>query len=197
MALDYTSDVLPHLVEGNAQATRDKINANMRHLRDSNIEDLRRLMINSGMVTWGGFDGIGGIIAMLYNGFSADGKAVANQFLTELVLNAPYPSSTPEGGLRIEQIIDIAQAQEANLRGGFTADSFAARMVEITGGRKYGAVTTQDVVDSFNAYNAKVAREQLIADYEAALGQHVDIHTMTRAEVVAGIQAAATQVEGA
>ena len=32
MALDYEIDVLPHLVEGDAEATRDKINANARWL---------------------------------------------------------------------------------------------------------------------------------------------------------------------
>lgn len=68
------------------------------------------------------------------------------------------------------------------------------------GGHLYATgVTEQEVADAIAEYDAeeatREAREALIESYEAAIGANVDLHTMTMAEIVAGLRAAADALE--
>jgi hypothetical protein len=197
MALDYTTDVLPHLVEGNLAATRTAINADMRHLRAADITGLRKLIVGSGMLHALGFGGISGILGVAYPTLDADSKMLADSFLLDIITTAPYPSDTHDGGRIVLGIMFLANAYAASLRNGYTSQRFNDEMHALTGGRRYGSVTNQQILDAIAAHEAQLAAEQLVQDYEGALGQHVDIHTMTRTQVVAGMRAAADQLEGA
>lgn len=188
------NEVARHLPGTNAQVA-SRLNADQRHLRDAPIGPLRRVLLESGLIVWAGFDGISGIMAVAYDSLGAGAKQIADQFLTDLVTDAAYPAATPAGGRRIEQVIALATAQEEDLEGGYTAESFAAALTTITGGRRYGAVTAQEVADVIAAEAARLERETLITDYETATGLYVDLHTQTRAQVVAGLRSAADHVE--
>lgn len=194
MAIEY-ADIAPHIALTDQQI-RDALNADMRLVRDAQIQPLQRMMVRSGMVRSVGFAGATGIIAGLYDTFNDEGKRIADEFLVALVSPFPYPCSQPAEGTVLVQVNTIANANAGQLLNGYTAQSFTAELTAITGGRKYGTVTTQQVTDVRAAEAARVDRETLVTDYESALGEHVDIHTMTRAEVVTGMRAAADQVEG-
>jgi hypothetical protein len=195
MALDYTTDVLPHLVEGDLAATRNAINANMRHVRAADITGLRKLIVGSGMVHSLGFGGASGIISEAYPTLSAANKMLADAFLNDLITNAPYPADTHDGGRVLNGIVGLATANEAKLRNGYTAASFSEAGAALTGGRKYGSVTNQQILDAIESHEAQVVREALITEYESLMGVNVMPADQTRAEIVTGLRAVADALE--
>src|SRR5690606_26052906 len=145
MAIEY-ADIAPHIALTDQQI-RDALNADMRLVRDAQIQPLQRLMVRSGMVRSVGFAGATGIIAGLYDTFNDEGKRIADEFLVALVSPFPYPCSQPAEGTVLVQVNTIANANAGQLLNGYTAQSFTAELTAITGGRKYGTVTTQQVTD--------------------------------------------------
>lgn len=194
MAITY-ADVEPHLPNTDA-AIAAALNADKRLLRDAEIQPLQRLMVRSGMVRSVGFAGATGIIADLYPSQNAEWKRVADEFLVALVSPHKYQCSQPDEGAVIVAVNQIATANAAQLLNGYTAQSFTDELMALTGGLRYLNVTAQQVADVIAEHNALLARQQLISDYESATGAHIDLHTMDRAQIVAGMRAAADQLEG-